>query len=256
MANESRIFYGNIIKNASVVTASTETTGFEVEYTYDEIPSTVHRTTVITESTITFDFGSATAIEGVAVLNHSNMDTTLKWESSTDNFSTTSETQDLTTLTRTVKTENNAGVIEDVTRRDSHYQGSWNRRYYRLRYQASAGTYMEIGQIFIFTGNYLFAKNFVWNYQAGREKQFLQTTSINGSTFRRRDFSREMYDLQFTGITTAQKNKLVREASEYRKCVFLDGISGDLFYGWIETSNILHARSDNWNGKVVFTESL
>jgi hypothetical protein len=255
MANESRILYNNIIKNAVTTTVTTEETGFEKKYLSDDIASTFYRTTAITESTITFDFGAATSIGGVAVIYHSDIDTTLKWESSTDNFSSTSETADMTKLTRTVKEENSAGVLEDVTRRDAHHQAAWNRRYYRVRMQASAGSWMEIGEIYIFTGNYLFDKNFTWRYPAGREVFMTEHVGKSGTAFRTRDSSRDTYSLSFETISTAQKNTLIRDIDEEPYVIFIDGITGDLFYGFTNFQAPTHIRNNRWNLSGRFTES-
>lgn len=257
MANEGRMFYGNIIRDATI-THDDEDTAYPYERIYNGLPSVTSRSTGIAEITITFDFGAATAIEGVAVLNHNIVagDTTYKWESSTDNFSSTSETDDLTLLTRTVKTINTNGVIENATRRDAHCQNSWNRRYYRLRIQKASGSYIEIGEVYIFTGNYLFDKNYEWGYSSGREHIHTQIKTLFGGVYRKRKYSAEVGELTFQTIDDTQKEKFDEEIGEHEKIVFINGISGHIYYGYFVFTTPEHAFNDNWQTRALFQECL
>ena len=255
MASEGRVLAGNIIPDATI-THSDEDSDYPKKRLYNGFPSVTCRSTGIAEITIVFDFGAATAIEGVGVLNHNIVsgDTTYKWESSTDNFSSTSETDDLTLLTRTVKDVNTSGTIEEITRRDAHCLNSWNRRYYRLRIEKASGSYIEKGEVYILTTNYLFDKNYPWGYTSGREHIFSEIKSPFGQVHRKKKYSAEVGRLTWKQIDDTQKEKFDEEIGEHEKVIFINGISGHLYYGYFVFDQPVHHFTDNWTHGATFQE--
>lgn len=261
MANESGLFYNSITKDATI-SVTNSATGYGAGYLTDGILSTFYRSTGITEISITFDFGVVTAIDGVVLGNHNVEagDTTYKFESSTNNFSTTSATKDLTLATRTVKQKNAAGTIENATRRDAYTVVDWNTRYYRVRIQKATGTYIEAAQVAIFVNNYTFAKNFIADHTVGIEGAFLETSGQYGQSVRNWLYSKHRRTVPFRTITTAQKDVIV-EAGQSEQVVFLDGITSEIFWGALaarppEYVRYTGAGAAIWNIDATFEETL
>jgi hypothetical protein len=257
MASEGRVFHGNLILDAAI-THDDEDAAYPVSRIKNGMPSVTSRSQGIAEITIVFDFGVATNIEGVWIGNHNIVsgDTTYKWESSTDNFSSTEETEDLVLVTRTVKGKNTNGTIVDLTRRDAHYQAAWNRRYYQLRIQKASGSYIEIGEVYIMAGNYLFDLNYIWGYSSGREHVFNEIPTPFGQVHRVRKYSREVGELTFQQLGDTQKEAFDEEIGENEKVVFINGISGHHYYGSFAFSPPSHQFTDNWYHSATFTEHL
>lgn len=265
MANESQILYTNIAADATM-TATNEETDYEKEYLKDGLVSVFYRSTGITEISITFDFGTATTVQGVTVHNHNVVsgDTTYKWESSNDNFATAAvESENLTLLTRTVKELNDNNVLTDATRRDAYYFAEWDERYYRVRIQKASGSYIEIGEICIWTGNNTFTKNFSIGYAAGRDRIFSAVRGAEGQIFRRRKASRQMYDLTFENLADTQKELFDEEIGENETIAFFDHMRTQLFYGHITFQPPVNIRTtdadtpaETWNMQGTFVEHI
>lgn len=272
MAYESAIYYPNIILDAAktgTITATNSASGHPITLIYDNIPSSTWRSTGIAEVSITFDFGAATSIAGVFVGNHNMIDgdTTFKWESSADNFSSTSETADLAKYTRTVKRKNAAGTLTDYTLRNALYTAAWNRRYYRIRLQKAGGglSYMEIGEVYIFTTAYTFSQNFNAKHTEGIESEFQEVKSKTGAVTAKRNYSRAMFDMPFSEIDQTQLDYLTA-ASQSDYCIFKAGhlgAAGQLYFGTFRMPPPEHARSvvgascaGIWNPKCNFAEAL
>lgn len=263
MANESRICFNNLAKNATL-RVDTEATNHEKEKLTDEILRAPWRSTVITETTVNLDFGAAVAIQEMTLHNHNVVsgDTTKKWEASTDDFSSTSETEDVTLVTRTVKEKNSNGVLVDVTRNDLHHRDSWEYRYYRLRIAKASGSYIEAGQICVWKDSYQFDKNFVIGYTGGQENTFASSTGSAGQESNKLKHSRFICNMRFSNITDAQKDKLI-EAGQSDFVAYFHGLDGNLYWGTFHVNTPENARTidevapaEIWNLSATFVESL
>lgn len=252
-----KVYYNNIIKNATVISASTSETKYGIDYIKDGMPGTRWRSTVITSTTITFDFGVATAIKGVFVANHNIVagDTTYKWESSADNFSSTSETGDLTLITRTYKAKNSNGVPMDATRRDAKYEAIWNRQYYRLRIQKASGSYIEIGEVYIFTGNSTFTVPYTWGYSAGIRSNILENRGPFNQLIRSWRSSGRAYDFEFKQLGDTQKDIFDEEVRENEYVIFYDSQNGEYYYGAVSLGDPKNVFTDNWEITGTFVEA-
>ena len=264
MPNESKIYFNNLIKDATA-TASTEATGHAKEYLTDEILKTTWRSTVITSTTISLDFAAATPIAGVTLHYHNVVagDTTYVVEAdAAGTYSPADESENLALVTRTVKEKNTNGTLTDVTRSDAHYVDDWNYRYYRLRIVKASGTYIEAGQLAIWKDVYTFPKNFNVGYTAGQENRFSSSTGTAGQEFRKQKFSRFFVSMPFKNITDAQKDKLV-EAGQSDYIAYYHGMTSKLYWGILTVNPPVNVRTidesapaELWNVTATFTESL
>ena len=264
MANESQILYTNVAADATM-TVTNEETGYEKEYLVDSLVSVPYRSTGITEIKITFDFGAAKTVQGVTVHKHNveSGDTTYKWESSNNNFTDTIETQNLTLLTRTVKELNANNVLTDVTRRDAYYFDEWDERYYRVRIQKASGSYIEMGEICIWTGNYTCDKNFSIGYSMGKETIFSNVNGSNGQVFRRFKNSRVIGDFPFENLDDTQKELFDETIGLNEHICFFDHMRTQLFFGGLKFGIPVNIRTtdsgtpaETWNMQGAFTEHI
>lgn len=262
MANESWILYNNLIKDATIV-VSTETANHEREKLTDGMIKSTWRSTVITSTTITLDFGTATAIDGMSFHFHNieSGDTTYVWEASINNFSTTSETETITLVTRTVKEINSNGTLTDVTRRDLYHIDSWNYRYYRLRIVKASGSYIEGGQLGVWKDYYQFAQNFNQRYTWGKQSVFAGSRTASGHLSRSLKNSSFYLPMTFENITDAQKD-ILEEAGQSNYICYYHGMTGKLFWGGftcnpaenIRTSDAV-TPAETWRVQTTFEES-
>ena len=113
--SNGRIFYNNIIDDATV-TVSTEETGFEKKYLTDDSQAEVWRSETPISEYIKITFAAATNIKNLIALNSNlNAGDVIKIEASTDDFITISESETVT-----------------FTGNDFFYNMDWTYRYYRI----------------------------------------------------------------------------------------------------------------------------
>jgi hypothetical protein len=234
--SNGKIFYNNIMAN-STLSVSSEAEGFEKEYLVNKNQGVVWRSTGIDENIIQMTFDSATAINGIVVLNH-NLESgdTFYLEASENNFSTTAQSQAV---------DPGKGFIEV----------NWNYQYYRLRLQKTGGDYIQVGEIYLIGSSYEFDRNFKWNYSYTKEinRNSKQTTS--GQVYRKTRFVRKGFDLEFDGMTDTQKENFESISESDYICFLPNGSSGDLYYGIVDFSTYTHVYTNYWNASVNFMEN-
>jgi hypothetical protein len=236
--NNGKIFYNNLIANTTV-TVTSEETGFEKEYLFNNNQGVVWRSTSTAENTVEMDFGTATAIKGIVVINHNLVtNDTFLFEASSDGFPgdvDQSESVDLVT------------GLKEVT---------WPAyRYYRLKLAKTAGSYIQVGEIYLFGSSYEFERNFKWNYSYTREinRNSKQTTS--GQVYRKTRFVRRGFNLDFEGMTDTQKETFESISENDYICFMPTGSGGDLYYGIIDFSSYTHVYNNFWDASVTFMEN-
>jgi hypothetical protein len=254
MAAEKVLYNNRLINDTFTDTLTNEDATKPKENAYDNYPSIEARTTVITECTHTFDFGSAKDCEGFAIFNTSITaanKTTLKIEASTDNFSSTSESEDFTLQART---------LNGVARNDAYYftsGGAWSYRYYRIRMQQSSGTYMSYGML-------VFADDSYTSVQPSGlfsvDREVLKRDNQNERTGH---ISREVtgrfysYAAPYMGISATQRDKFM-DISESGYVAFMpDGTADDIYFGLADFREFGMLNSDAtrlYNGSYQFTE--
>jgi hypothetical protein len=248
-------FYNNrLINNTSTVALTNEDADYPAENAYDNYPSVEARTTVITECTYTVDFGSAKDVEGFLIFNSSMKaanKTTYKVESSDDNFASTEETADLVEKVRT---------LNGVTRYDWYYDvpgAAWNRRYYRIRMQASAGTYMSLGMFFIADDVYTAVKS------SGLFSVDRIVKKRDNENERTGHISREVtgrlysYSAPYRGISATQRDIFMDIAESGYVGFFPDGTADDVYFGLCDFEQFGMMTSDStrvYTGSLQFTE--
>ncbi|OQY13978.1 MAG: hypothetical protein B6I31_00090 [Desulfobacteraceae bacterium 4572_19] len=233
------VYSDNIISDGTI-TVSTEATGFEKKFLSDNNQGNVWRSTVITETTITIDMGSITPIKGIVGLN-TNMidsDTTIKFESSTDDFSSTEESVDV----------NFDGV-------NIYCSADWNRRYYRFRLTKATGTYIQMGMIYLISSAYEFERNYNWKAKELNTQKWNTKQTDGGQIIRTLQFHKNDYSLVFEGISDDQKEIMKAISLNPYVIFFPEGIAGNLYFGSIILPEFILKHFDYNNASMIFEES-
>lgn len=264
MGNESWIFYNNLVKNATI-TVSTAALNHEKEKLTDEIVKSSWKSTVITETTISMDFGAATSIAGMSFHFHNveSGDTTYVFEAdAAGDFSPADESETITLVTRTIKENNANGVLTDVIRRDAYHIDNWNYRYYRLRITKTSGTHIQGGQLCIWKDRYLFEKNFSVGYIGGSLNLFANTPGPAGQNFRKLQNSKFFLPMRFNSISDSQRIKL-EEAGQSNYITYFHGMNSKIYWGGFDVQVPENIRTidevtpaEIWNLSATFEESL
>lgn len=234
--DNGKIFFNNLCADATL-SVTTEASGFEKEYLCNHNQGVVWRSTGITENIIQISFADAIAIKGVVVLTH-NLESgdSFYFEASADNFATVAQSETI---------DHSKGFIEV----------EWNYKDYRLRMQKSSGDYIQVGEIYLPGSVYDFSRNYSWGYSYFKEinRSAKQTTS--GQIYRKIRYIRQGFNMDFEGLSDAQK-EIFGEISESNYICFLpQGISGEIYYGIIDFSTFVHLYENNWNTTATFTEN-
>ena len=235
MAN-GKILYSNIA-DTGTLTVTNENSSYPKENIYNNNVKSKFKTTTITENTITWDMGSATAINGIAIFNHSQPDTTFVFECSTDNFSSTEYSETLS--------------VADIK---SLVDVDWNYRYYRIRMQDSANI-QSIGEVFLFADSYEFIKNYNKGYSGGKKRQFKFNVGSSGRIIRRLEFEKFIYSMNFAYIDETQKDKFEEIGSDLYVVFMPDGTN--FYYGVLMFDIPVNVTNGNYfNMGVNFEENV
>ncbi len=198
------------------------------------------RSTAITTNDIDMSFDSATAVKGIVVMNHNLVtNDTCLLEGSDNAFA------DYPLNAESVPVDISKGFVEV----------DWNYKNYRLRLVKQTGTYIQVGEIYLFSYAYEFERNFKWNYTYTREinRNSKQTTS--GQVYRKTRFVRKGFNLDFTGITDVQKEKFETVSDDDYICFLPTGSTGELYYGILDFSNYTHVYNNFWDASITFMEN-
>lgn len=253
MAIEKLFYYDLLTSENKSITASHEDAGFEGAYLTDKYPSTLWRKSAIAEFTLTVDFGAAIDIEGVVVVNCNFLsdDTHRLWQSSNNNFAAVIESETMTLVDRTVN---------QATRSDCHYVGSWDERYYRVRIDKASGTTTSAGLIYIAKKVYTVEKEHDQEgYNVDLDLQSSENYGdniVSGHISRNVNNSRLIMTLPYRGISETQRDHFLEAARCPYVCILDD--DGDIYYGKWELSPITWYGWDSgnkaFNVTVTFTE--
>lgn len=229
--------YNNLIDNLNAITASEEDASgtFDIENTSDDwkYPSYTWRTDGdITVITIVIDMGSATAIEGFALLNINFGSATiaLVQAHTADAWGAPSESELLELKTR---------IINGVDRYDAYHipSSAWNYRWFRFAITLPAGPYVEAGSIFLARNAYTVIKS-AMQYSRGRDILASKNEDgiFTGHITRKVNAQRSPIGLNYVGIAETQR-ALMFDISESDNCCFLPiGDGGDIYFGFAEFS--------------------
>lgn len=233
---QGKIFYNNLSANAAV-SVSSEAAGFEKEYLVNNNQGVVWRSTGITENTLQMTFASAAPVKGIVVMNH-NLESgdTFYVEASADGFSTTARSRAI---------DSAKGFVEV----------DWNYPQYRLRLQKTSGDYIQVGEIYLVGLSYEFERNYNWNYSYTREINRNSKETTSGQVYRKTRFIRKAFNMDFTGITDAQKETFEEISENDYICFLPTGTIGDLHYGIIDFSTYTHEYTNYWNASLTFMEN-
>lgn len=226
------VYYSNIASDATI-TVSTEEATFEKEYLVDENTANTFRTTAIAAQTIKFDFTSSEEIEGIAYFNtNMNADVT---------------TFDIQHSTNDVTYSNQENLTQAV---DGYKEYNYTDRYFRFDLVKSAGTFIEVGEIYMFSKKYTFDKDISIG-SPGMEKVMVETMNRgaqSGHVFRKiHDFYRRL-PFRISGFDDTQRNKIEEiQDSEY-VCFLPYGTDSDVvLFGTMSFYNLtpLAARDND-----------
>jgi hypothetical protein len=224
---------------AQSITATTYAPGFEAPYVGNSNPGVVWRSTGITENTIDVSFLNQTQVKGVVVLTH-NLEAgdTFAFEASNDGFGNVLQTVNI----------DPADGFKEVT---------WPAGYldYRVRMAKNSGSYIQVGEVYLFASSYQFERNFKWNYTYTREinRNTKQTTS--GQVYRTTRFIRKGFNLDFEGINDAQRQTFEDISESDYICFLPTGSDGELYYGVVDFSSFTHVYSNFWDASMTFMEN-
>lgn len=235
------VLHTDIIKDATM-TVSTETAGYEKEYLTDYSPGNTWRSTAITVTYITLDFGAAVTLKGTSYFG-TNMvagDTTFDFECSTDNFATTAFTE---ALTKTAK---------------GHKEVNWTYRYFRYKIvKVLPATYIEIGKMRLHSGAFTLTRNMNRGWDEYKLKVFSAVKGDYGQGQRTLRYKKQIF-----------KNMVFEFTADADKIIFDETISADpeisyyndghdeIYYGWMKFPNIRNRFIDLWDITGNFEEML
>lgn len=235
------VFYNNLISGAEIA-AGTSADGFGSEYLGNNNQGVVWRSTAPGNQWVTMTFKEggtpvSTNVKGIVVMNHNLQ--------SGDTF--------------LFEASNDAGfavkVDIAVPTGTGYVEVDWAYPYYRLSMSKSTGDYVQVGEIYLLGGAYEFDSNFKWNYSYTREinRNVKQTTS--GQVYRRTRFVRRGFEMEFEGLTDAQKQVFEEIAESDYICFLPYGSDGDLYYGVIDFSSFTHVYTGYWSVNLTFMEN-
>lgn len=238
--NNGKILYNNLTGLLSSLMATTEETGFDAQYLGNSNQGVVWRSTSTAENTIDMSFASGTLVKGVVVLNHNlEIGDTFYFEASDDGFSS---------IAQSVAIDPAKGFVE-VDWSSPTYPD------YRLRLAKASGSYIQVGEIYLYGSAYQFERNFKWNYTYTREinRNTKQTTS--GQVYRTTRFIRKGFNLDFEGINDTQRQTFEDISESDYICFLPTGPDGDIYYGVVDFSSFTHVYSNFWDASVTFMEN-
>jgi len=211
MAN-SKIYYNMADISSSSVSVALAT-GYTVKNLTDNIPQNKCRNTVITVTDFEFDMGAVTAIKGIGVFGSSVESGDTQFELFADNFSPP-------TTSRGNFNKANDSVLEVVA----------NYRYFKIRIVKASGTYIEIGMVYFFVDSYEFIVNYHWDYTAGTLRSGTMSQSPSAAIYNNIDSESEDFQLQFTGLSDAQRNIFNDDIGSNNYIIFKDQYDGSNSY--------------------------
>lgn len=242
--SNGKIFYNNLIENATITASPTEAVmeGFGIEYLGNNNQGVVFRSSEISGTEIRFSFDSAVSVKGIVVMNHNLVtgDPTCYFEASADGFETTpaDESEVITWDKSFVELEN-----------------PWVYKDYRLRLSKSSGTYIQVGEVYLFGDSYPFDRNYTWNYTYTKEINRNSKETTSGQIYRNTRFIRKGFAMDFDGMTDTQKATFEDISESDYVCFLPTGAGGDLHFGIIDFSSYNHVYSNYWTANINFTEN-
>jgi hypothetical protein len=188
MANGG-FLYNNLNKSVTPV-ASTTATGYSILDAVDGYPSTYHRSAG-TSLTVKWNFGSATAIVGAAIVNHNiPVGATVDLEWSNDDFA------------NVLATEHMVAQAADM------FLSFSLKSYQYVRYNITVSSgYIQVGEFCIYQAKYQPARNYSWEYQ--RIKQICRYQSEAGGQITKKTISRRSgFVIPFYNMPAADQDSL------------------------------------------------
>jgi hypothetical protein len=229
----SRIFANNIANDtAFTVTATTEASTFELENALDSSPKNTWRSTDKANQYFTFNGTSVRQIFGCALFNiNTASGDTLQLQTSNNDFAATIDTANFTTVERKVY-EMSSGILTETTYTDAYVFQNSNHQDYRIFMNNAAGTYTEIGKIYLFSLDYQFGKDFNYGASFGSENSFISQKGSYGLLTENFKTQRKIWQFQFPGINQAQTDILVNQVGANPFiCWIPDGLTNPFYYG-------------------------
>lgn len=234
MSNSSIYYDDKAIGN--VYSMSTEEVGFPKENAVDNILSSEARSTVITQTDIVFDLGSAVELDAVKVKsNIESGDTTFELR-----YGTTSACS-----TGSVSLTKESDTLKDLSIGTAY-------QYYMIRAVKASGSYISFFQVCLYKTKYQFDKNPVWGYVEGWKTKF---TGISGDYFQKiRDYVArvKIFSMNFKQITDTQKEILQNTIGLENFVTFYNGIDNNFYFGFVTIGDAIHIFTDNWELPVSF----
>jgi hypothetical protein len=250
------ILYNNKLNadDISSLTMSNEDTDYPAENAYDNYPSVEARTDTIAVSNYKIDFGAAISLDGFTIHN-TNITAankvTLKIQASTDDFSTVAQAEDFILQPRT---------LNGVARNDAYYiipSPPWTYRYFRIRMQINAGTYMSLGQVGFWQDVYTSVQS------SGLFSVDRIVKKRDNENERTGHISREVtgrlysYSAPYRGISATQRDIFMDVAESGYVGFFPDGTADDVYFGLCDFEQFGMMTSDStrvYTGSLQFTE--
>ena len=225
------ILHGNIIDDATMA-VSTEAVEHEKEYLKDYSPGNTWRSTVITVTTITLDFGAAVTLKGTSYYNTNIVagDTTFEFEASTDNFASTAQQ---TSLTKAAK---------------GHKEVNWTYRYFRYRIVKAAGTYIEIGKMMLHSGAFTLTRNMNRGWKEKKLAVYSVVRGDYGQGERTLKYKKQTFkDMVFEFTEDADKIIFDETISADPEISYYNELHNEVYYGWMSFPTIKNRFIDLWD---------
>lgn len=233
--SNGKIYYNNCI-GSSTITAPAAS-GFGTGYLTDSNPGTVYRSTGQTAD-IVFTFPGAVTIKAVVILNHNLItgDSFIFQGSNSPSFTNPSE----------ISIDTGTGFAEIDF--DAF-------TYYRLRLNRTTGAYCQVGQIYFASETYEFEQNYRYNFTARHEVTWLSKTTPSGQVYRKKQFVRKGFSLEFELISGGQKTTFEEISENDYICLLPEFPDGPLYYGTVDFSDFKCDYVDSYSASLSFTEN-
>lgn len=243
-----KIYYANKIDNlssaVSSVIASSEATGYEIDYIRDNSPATKWRSTGITEETILITFISAVTIKAVAWAgsNIVSTDTTFKIEAGT-----TSACSDISLdLTKTGK---GVVILNSLI--------GWTYQYFKITIIKTTGTYIELGLLGLMGDFYEFEKNYNWNFSTGHLTEFTTNKSKYGLIKRKKRYSVKIFNFTFEFLARTQAILFDEIIRDENYIWYYSEDYSDIYFGIVDLGVLESMQNKNYYSiSMSFTEAL
>ncbi len=229
----SRVFANNIANDtAFTVTTTTEATSFEKENALDSSPKNIWRSTDKANQYFTFNGTSARQIFGCALFNiNTASGDTLQLQTSNNDFGATIDTANFTLVNRTVY-EMSSGILTETTYTDAYVLQNSNHQDYRIFMNHAAGTYTEIGKIYLFGLDYTFPKDYNFGSIEGTENAFVSNRGSYGLITNSFKYQPRIWQFSFPGLELAQTEILTHRIAANPFVSWIpSGLTNPIYFG-------------------------